>query len=392
MFETLRHHVQAIITDAPQQTPWGLGTFLSGASMAYTTVVRARNRVYSSGRKKPKRLPCPVVSVGNLTVGGTGKTPMVMYLAQWAREIGCRPVIISRGYKGKAEKTGGIVSNRHRCLMTAAEAGDEPFMLAHQLPGIPVLVGHNRYASGKRAVASFAPDLIILDDGFQHRQLHRDVNILLLDACRPLGNGRLLPRGPLREPASNIHRADVIVMTRKRPGANPISDLKALTDGIRATDMRRDRPIFCPCHVPYLHHRLFGSTSMQNDTQTDAMALSVLKDRKVFAFSAIANNENFHKTLTEMGCRIAGHANFSDHHHYGITDLQRIITEAERAGAEIIVTTQKDETKIPENYKWPLELMVIGIRPNFGADTETFHRFLGDRLFEPGRKEGTVTP
>lgn len=202
--------------------------FLSFLSLLYGGAHRLRCVAYQRGWRRTHRLSCPVVSIGNLVAGGTGKTPMTQFIARHAQHLGYHPVILSRGYKGRAERKGGVVSDGTTVLMTPEMAGDEPFMLASSLTGIPVIVGQDRYRSGCLAIKQFQPDLILLDDGFQHIRLARDLNILLLDNHRPMGNGYLLPRGILREPLAAIKRADVVVFTRAEKG-QPLSMLCNLT-------------------------------------------------------------------------------------------------------------------------------------------------------------------
>ncbi|MFN2165764.1 MAG: tetraacyldisaccharide 4'-kinase, partial [Anaerolineae bacterium] len=207
-------------------SPAGLAQVLKVLSLGYGALVRLRSAAYAGSRRR-RRLPVPVISVGNLTVGGTGKTPMIARLAASLLAAGRRPAIVSRGYRGGLEKTGGIVSDGHRLLQDAAAAGDEPFMLAMQLPGVPVAVGRDRYEIGRRVIRALSADVILLDDGFQHLRLARDVDILLMDARRPLGNGHVLPRGPLRVTV-------YLVTSTWRPGPKRLASSVILTLFCRA--------------------------------------------------------------------------------------------------------------------------------------------------------------
>ena len=190
---------------------------LYGISKIYGGAQVVRRECYRRGWRRSFRLPCKVVSVGNLAVGGTGKTPMTAYLARAFEQMGQRVVVISRGYKGGGGRTSRVVSDGHQVLMTAPQSGDEAQLLARQLKTIPVLIGKDRYQAGMDAVAQFQPDVIILDDGFQHLRLSRDLDLVLLDAAAPFGNGHLLPRGILREPVSALAAADGVVFTRAVP-------------------------------------------------------------------------------------------------------------------------------------------------------------------------------
>jgi len=296
-----------------------------------------------------------VVSIGNITSGGTGKTPMTLYVANRLRSLGYRIAILSRGYKGGAEKKGGIVSDGQTLLMTPRAAGDEPFMMARFLEGVPVLVGRDRVASGRLAVSRFSPDILLLDDGFQHRRLHRDIDIVLLDSSRPFGNRFLLPRGSLREPPDALTRADAIVFTRWIDG---LPDPESLMP-----ESVRSRPVFRSRHVPYIDRRV---PSAAGPPQTiERPNPSDLQGVRIFAFSAIAGNKDFHRVLTDLGARMVGAAEFADHHAYSPGELEVICRKAVAADAAILVTTQKDFSKLPQDTAWPMPLVVLGVLPAF---------------------------
>ena len=213
----LRARVTDIMTRGGHYPFFSLATLLWGISVLYGGLTHLRRRLYTRGRLKSHRLPCPVISVGNLTLGGTGKTPLVIHLAEKIQGMGYRPVILSRGYKGLAEKGGAVVSDGRNLLCDARQAGDEPYLMAILLPTVPVVVGRHRYRAGMDAIRRFQPDIILLDDGFQHLQLKRDLNLLLLDAQNPFGNRYLFPRGTLREPEVSLLGADAVVLTRSGP-------------------------------------------------------------------------------------------------------------------------------------------------------------------------------
>ncbi|MBU4464115.1 MAG: tetraacyldisaccharide 4'-kinase, partial [Proteobacteria bacterium] len=214
MTDKIRTKIKSIMTGKDKTCFFSMGSFLFIISLAYGYAVKLREFCYKIGIVKSKRLLCAVISIGNITVGGTGKTPMTIKVAQIIRRLGYKVAIISRGYKGGAEKTGGIVSNGHTILMESDKAGDEPFMMASKLKDIPVVVGQNRYKAGWLAIKEFDPDVIVLDDAFQHLNLKRDIDIVLLDCEHPFGNAHLLPRGILREPISALKRSDAFVLTR----------------------------------------------------------------------------------------------------------------------------------------------------------------------------------
>src|SRR5919109_245062 len=192
---------------------WTLGPLLTTLTYPYDWAHQLRLQAYRRRWAAVRRLPCRVISIGNLALGGTGKTPIVELVAGLLQQEGLRVCVLSRGYGGRARSSITGVSDGKKCLVPPEVAGDEPVLLAEHLAGLPVIVGKNRYAAGLLAVERFAVDVIVLDDGFQHVQLARDLNILLLDAARPFGTGRLFPRGDLRERPSALGRADVIVFT-----------------------------------------------------------------------------------------------------------------------------------------------------------------------------------
>ena len=235
--------------------PFALNLLLTLLSKAYGAGVRLRRDGYALGFLKSRKLPCTVISIGNLTTGGTGKTPMAIYVAERVRRLGYRVAVISRGYKGASEKSGGIVSDGNTILMDPNTAGDEPFLLAASLKGIPVLVGHDRYQSGMHAINRFQTEVVILDDAFQHLALFRDLNLLLLDSSIPFGNGHLLPRGTLREPASTLRFSDALIMTRSpQPFCSHLEP------------WAMNRPVFCAIHEPYFSSRFSAGEKLAFQT------------------------------------------------------------------------------------------------------------------------------
>jgi tetraacyldisaccharide 4'-kinase len=357
-----------------------LESFLFVVSFAYAAAVKLRAIGYQSGILVSKRLPCKVISVGNITVGGTGKTPMAVYLARLLRQLGHRIAVISRGYRGDAEKSGGIVSNGREILLGVQSAGDEPVMMAKQLKDleIPLLVGQNRYRIGLLAVREFKPDVIILDDGFQHLKLVRDINLVLLDSRRPFGNKHLLPRGPLRETLSSLSRGDAFIMTRFDPTSNDagiasLDELKGELSG---------RPIFSCSHVPYVYRAIKGSgVATESFTKRPISSeLESIKGRSVFAFSGIARNDDFRRTVERFGCDMKGFMDFPDHHRYSDNDLNNIYCAARDTDAEIFLTTEKDYTRLDRRIHWPMDLVIIGIKISFGRDESDFSAFIKKRL------------
>ncbi len=335
--------------------------FLMGLSRCYGSVMKIRDRFFRNHPERSRSLPCMVISVGNLTVGGTGKTPMTVYLATMLKNSGYRVAIVSRGYGGKASGTGGIVSDGEKVLLDADMAGDEPCMMARQLHDVPVVVWSNRYQAGMLAIKKFSPRILLLDDGFQHRKLKRDLDILLLDANRPFGNGHLLPRGTLREPIAMIQRADILILTRAG-SFNPEKPLleKLSSNGLEA--VAAHTPLFLSSHSPYLHSIILpGDDKAGINPAPSPEDLSILNGKPVFAFSGIAKNPDFRKSAATLGCRIAGYLEFSDHHPYHPSDFLKIVEAARKNNAEMIITTEKDFSRIDGRFQWPLPLSVIGV-------------------------------
>ncbi len=359
-----------------------LASFLSVVSTGYSGIVRIRESFYRKGVFKSKKLPCTVISIGNITVGGTGKTPMTIYLAELIKDFGLGVAVVSRGYKGKAEKTGGIVSNGKELCMDAADAGDEPCMIAARLKGIPVIIGQDRFAAGSMAVKQFDPDVIILDDAFQHLQIQRDINLVLLDNDLPFGNARLLPRGILREPVSALKRGDAFVLTRTDNEINGLPEyLNEIACGI---------PVFRSSHVPYLNSvvKCYASgaklkTGLKTGSKTqlkDARGLNILKNKKLFLFSGIARNKDFYNSVNSIEKEIKGFLEFPDHYFYTDNDIKKIIQSAIEADADYIVTTEKDYARIGSETTWPLDLIVTGVEISFGKDKEGFSSFIKKQL------------
>ncbi|MDP2646166.1 MAG: tetraacyldisaccharide 4'-kinase [Desulfobacterales bacterium] len=357
--------------------PGGFSFFRSGLfliSQITGGAARLRAAAYEHRIFKPEKLACTVISVGNISVGGTGKTPMTIYLAGLLKDLGYAVAIISRGYKGGAEKRGGVVSDGLAIRMTPADAGDEPFLMAAQLRNVPVLVGKNRYASGRLALDRFKPDVILLDDAFQHLQLARDVNLVLMDYQRPYGNSHLFPRGSLREPITALARGDAFIFTRSVSG--PPDPVKQLPRHCRG------KPVFNTSHIPYLSRRVGGPEDVPAEKARASAGsdFAFLKDRRVYAFSGIAKNRDFKATVESLSCCLRGFAEFSDHHNYTERDLGNIFAGAQRAGAEFLLTTDKDFVRIPPGVIWPVDLVVIGVKISFQEDEARFRDFIKQKL------------
>jgi tetraacyldisaccharide 4'-kinase len=305
---------------------------LAPLSLPYGLAVRIRNRHYDrSGSSRKASLP--VISVGNLTVGGTGKTPIVAWLAERLIAAGFKPAVVSRGYGGSAGKGPRVVTKGS----TASECGDEPCLLASRLRGAVVLVGSDRHTAAESAKGNGA-DVVLLDDGFQHRRLARDLDILLLDGGRPFGNGRLLPAGPLREPLASMKRADVIVATGSdsRDSASRIEELV--------------RPYNAAAPV-------FGSRSRRAGF-FDADRRPVAAPARAVAFCGIARPERFRTDLQAAGVDVIAFSSFSDHHRFSTRELRELM-ELARVEEAALATAEKDLARLdPADDLQPVALRI----------------------------------
>lgn len=287
--------------------------------------------LYERGWFESQQLPAPVISVGNLTVGGTGKTPCVAWLANWLRAEGYAVAILSRGYKRAS--TGRIeVSDGKTLLCDAVTAGDEPYLLAQSCPGVRVIVDQDRYAAGRWLAERVPVSAFLLDDGFQHLRLQRDLNLLLLDATDDLAQAQMVPFGRLREPLTALRRADAVIVTR----ADQPFDRPALETTIRHF-ARAQAPIF------YAHHAL---TKLRRLGTGESRELTDLTGQSVAAFSGIARPERFLNDLEKLGMRVVWQRSFADHHRYTQVEFESIVIEAKRAGAGAILTTEKDAANL----------------------------------------------
>lgn len=305
-------------------------TCLRPVSYAYGAAVSLRTALFACGLARTRRLPVPVVSVGNISVGGSGKTPFVEMLADRLRERDQQVVIILRGYRGGSTKP-IVVSDGKSVRCKPPVAGDEAYLLAQHLPGVAVLTGADRYRVGEIAIEQVACGVIILDDGFQHRRLHRDLDIVLVDAVNPFGYGRLLPSGLLREPPEALERADIVVVTNADAGRDVDSAIRAIRQYAPAA------PIAKAVHRP---------VSLIDVTNEDRVGLERLTGRRLLAVSGIANPSRFEAMLGRLGARVAAHQIFPDHHRYTSADLEFIGRAAKDSGASMVVTTEKDMVKL----------------------------------------------
>jgi tetraacyldisaccharide 4'-kinase len=324
--------------------------------MIFGAVARLRRAFYGSGMLTASRLPRPVLSVGNLAMGGAGKTPHVIHLSKWLAGTGRRVAILSRGY-GRHGRGVVWVSDDRKTVAGVREGGDEPVLMARSLPGVPVVVGESRADAGRKVLARLPVDVFLLDDGFQHLPLERDYDLLLVDCCRGLGNRRTVPFGGLREPASHARFADGLVVTK-------CPDAAAGERVARTVPLREKRPVACSRLVPR------GIVRREGDPP-DAFRPGT----EIFAFSGLARNGQFRETLETAGYRVRGFLPFPDHHAYGRSDLARIARES--AGLPV-VTTEKDLVRLPGEV--PFEVCALRVEVEYISGWEDLSRDMLEHL------------
>jgi tetraacyldisaccharide 4'-kinase len=318
-------------------------------AVLYYGIITVRNWLYDISLLKRQTVSCKVISVGNITVGGTGKTPTVEFLAKAFVNQNLRVCVISRGYK--RQKKGFVLVSDGRDILTGfAECGDEPYLLAKKLLGVPVIVDENRNRAAQFAITHFSPDVILLDDGFQHRRIARDVDIVLIDSVAGFGNGWLLPAGPLRETVTSLQRAQLIVFTKFKPSAAVLS----LKNRIQKNSIA---PLVTMTHNPVTFI----------DLKDRAIALQEIKGKKILAFCGIARPNSFFNQLEGLGAKIVYRKRYKDHYEYTSRDKQALNALVVKYDAEYFVTTEKDRVRFsPEDFARPVWALVIEVALSYG--------------------------
>lgn len=320
-------------------------------SPAYSLVMMIRAFLYRKNiLLQSRQLSVPVVSIGNLTLGGTGKTPMVRYVTRLLLDRGLRPAIVSRGYGGKGGGKVNIVADGAKTLLSPDVAGDEPFMLAEALPGVPVLTGPERARVASHAIEKFGVNFIVMDDGFQHLALRRDLDLVLFSAGTLLGNGRVFPGGELREPLSALGRAHGFVIT----GVD--SNNRSTVDRfqVRLQGAFPEKPVFTGEYLP---------AGIWHSSQGTFCTLDEARKIGVFAFAGIAKPDSFRQILRREGFSVHGFEEFRDHHDYTAQNVATLVGAARASGALALITTEKDFVKLrPFFGEFPILALTIELR------------------------------
>ena len=361
----MKDYLYAIITGSMTGiVPTLLLGLLTPLSYIYAVVLRTRGWLYDCRILKQKHLPCTVISIGNIVAGGTGKTPAVIWIAKYLQNEGVQVGVLLRGYGREDRHSILVVSDGKQILTPLTESGDEAGMIARKLPGVPVVVGGDRYTAGLEAIQFWGhtEGVLILDDGFQRRQLARDLDILTIDSTQPFGTGRLLPTGTLREPKTALRRTDILLLTR--------TDLAA--ESINFERFVRGKQIFETCHQP---------TRLYQLSTGEECALDLLKGQHILAVCGIGNPEAFVGKLRQFEPKAVELLAFPDHHRYSLADLKDINARAGEVGIDLIVTTEKDSQKL-EAFAAAMQFVVLEIELEVKTNLETLKKRLKQVITE----------
>jgi tetraacyldisaccharide 4'-kinase len=342
-------------------------------SPLYGFLMTARSTFYRKGLLRQHKLEIPVISVGNLVLGGTGKTPLVHYIARLLQQHHAQPVILSRGYRGTATAAVNVVSDGQTIMLDAAAAGDEPRLLAEKLPGVPVITGKKRYVAGRFAIDTLGAKVLILDDGFQHMALQRDLNLVLFNGLTCLGNGRVLPGGELREPVSALQRADAFIISN----ADSVTAKRERECIAFLQKTQPGTPVFTSGIKPAktLIRRYEGKSSTLSPAAAAAIPL--------YGFCGIATPASFRNTLLAAGINLSGFEAYGDHHPYSAGDIAALCRRAEGRSAGGLITTEKDLVKVRHLLPAEFPLLVLPVELDPEDDFDLFLRQRLAKLLPP---------
>ena len=348
-----------------------LSAALRAASVGYAMGAGARSAAFNLGLTRSRGVDCPVISFGNLTVGGTGKTPMVMEAARILSEAGRRVAVVSRGYGRTDASEAVVVSDGNEILASLERSGDEPMMMARGLPGVAVAVGARRREAAQLVLRECGCDAILLDDGFQHRALARDCDIVLWDTLRPAESMAMLPRGLMRESLGALRRAHALVFTRCNLGRETRKILG------RIKRIAPQLTVFHSSLEPAGSIAIGSGETEKSTGETSAgISLDCLKDEPVGAFCGLGNPESFWRIIESAGARLVQRHAFPDHHRPDARELELFLAAASLAGATRVLVTEKDAENLPAGWEPSLAVLALKVRVSFGEEAGRYRDFL----------------
>ena len=381
--EKLETYVLTVIEDRrPGRGAAFLSWLLKQLSYLYGAIVQTRVWLYARGIFRHHQLGCQVISIGNLTVGGTGKTPVVEVFARSLQRQNRKVAILSRGYKRHEpsflkrlvdrvtfrhqKQPPLVVSDGRHLLLDSDVSGDEPYMLASNLPNVVVVVDKNRVKAGQYAISKLGCDTLILDDGFQYLPLKHRIDVVLVDRTNPFGNRKLLPRGILREPIRNIKRASFILVTK--------------SSGDGAEELKKNlRELNPHAEISECRH---SAKHLQDVYTGKRQDLAFLKDRGIAAISGIAAPKGFEDELIRLGAKVLYHKRYTDHHRYTQQEILNVINKGLNRGAEIIITTEKDAVRFPMIERRDLPICFMRVEIELLSGAEDFHACISRICFK----------
>ena len=370
-FERLERYLVRLIQEKGDDLdqPFGVNVLLGllkAFSFAFAAAVGVRYFLYRTGLIRRYPLGIQVISIGNVTAGGTGKTPVTEIFARTLAAEGRKVAILSRGYRRKEAPWWRrmftqvidpplVVSDGRHVLLDSATGGDEPYMLASNLPGVAVVVDRNRVKAGRYAIKRLGCDTLILDDGFQYQKLKHSVEVVLVDSTNPFGNGNMLPRGILREPARHLKRADIIFLTKCR------GDVSAVRDEIRRYNTKAE---IVECnHSP---------KSLKDVWSREEYPLSWLQGKTMCTLSGIASPKGFENSLRRLGAKVVWCERYADHHRYDSSEILYALNRTADMGADALVTTEKDAVRFPRFETTPVRCLYLRIAIEILSGAESF--------------------
>ena len=389
--ERLENYLVRLIQEkgADQDQPAAVNVFLAllkGISLVFSAVVSLRYFLYGIGLLRRYPLGIQVISIGNVTAGGTGKTPVTEIFARTLAAEGRKVAILSRGYRRKEAPLWQrlftqvvepplVVSDGKHVLLDSEKGGDEPYMLASNLPGVAVVVDRNRVKAGRYAIKRLGCDTIILDDGFQYQKLKPSIEVVLVDSTNPFGNGHMLPRGILREPARHLKRADIIFLTKCR------GDVTAVREEIRKYNTTAE---IVECnHTPKV---------LKDVWSREEYPLSWLNGKTTCTLSGIASPKGFENSLRHLGAKVVWCERYADHHRYDSSEILYALNRTADMGADALVTTEKDAVRFPRFETTPVRCLYLRIAIEILSGAENFASIISRICFRKNSVLGQSKP